>query len=56
MLTEKPADYIFFTGKGEVRSLVRPHRMEDFGVGLPRRGVCASDHVSLACDLFFPDA
>lgn len=48
-------DYIFFTGEGEVRSLIRPHRTEDFGAGLPRRGVCASDHVSLGCSLFFPD-
>jgi len=54
-LTRPSADYIFFTGKGKVRSLVRPHRTEDFGAGLPRRGVCASDHVSLTCSLFFPD-
>jgi len=52
---QSPVDYIFFTGKGEVRSLIRPHRAEDFGAGLPRRGVCASDHVSLGCSLFFPE-
>jgi RNA exonuclease NGL2 len=56
MLTAPPIDYIFFTGKGEVDSLIRPHRTEDFGAGLPKRGVCASDHVSLGCSLFFAEA
>ncbi len=34
-----------------VTGLLAPHRTEDLGLGLPLKGVCASDHVSLAAEL-----
>lgn len=34
--------------------LAKPHRKEAFGEGLPRKGVCGSDHISLAAELHWP--
>ncbi|KAI8981271.1 Endonuclease/exonuclease/phosphatase [Trametes punicea] len=51
-------DYIFVLDTpGREVSIVRlakPHRKEAFGEGLPRKGVCGSDHISLAADLHWP--
>lgn len=53
-LTYPRLDYIFFIPPQnrtcQVTSLLTPHRTEDFGPGLPMKGVCASDHVSLAAE------
>lgn len=47
-------DYIFYvpprSQSCDVTSLLAPHRMEDFGAGLPLKGICASDHVSLGAE------
>ncbi|KAI1793945.1 Endonuclease/exonuclease/phosphatase [Ganoderma leucocontextum] len=51
-------DYIFVLdppGRGvSVVRLAKPHCKESFGEGLPRKGVCGSDHISLAADLDWP--
>ncbi|RPD64967.1 Endonuclease/exonuclease/phosphatase [Lentinus tigrinus ALCF2SS1-6] len=51
-------DYIFvLDAPGRDVSVVRlakPHSKESFGDGLPRKGVCGSDHISLAADLHWP--
>ncbi|KAI0830708.1 Endonuclease/exonuclease/phosphatase [Trametes gibbosa] len=51
-------DYIFvFDAPGRdvsVLRLAKPHRKEAFGEGLPRKGVCGSDHISLAAELHWP--
>ncbi|RDX52041.1 Endonuclease/exonuclease/phosphatase [Lentinus brumalis] len=51
-------DYIFvLDAPGRDVSVVRlakPHSKEAFGEGLPRKGVCGSDHISLAADLHWP--
>ncbi|CDO73215.1 hypothetical protein BN946_scf185007.g270 [Trametes cinnabarina] len=51
-------DYIFvLDAPGRDVSIVRlaqPHSKEAFGEGLPRKGVCGSDHISLAADLHWP--
>ncbi|KAI0778580.1 Endonuclease/exonuclease/phosphatase [Trametes elegans] len=51
-------DYIFILDPpGRAVSVVRlakPHNKEVFGEGLPRKGVCGSDHISLAADLHWP--
>ncbi|KXN89942.1 putative RNA exonuclease C9B6.11c [Leucoagaricus sp. SymC.cos] len=48
-------DYIFFIppwGRTcDVTGLLAPHKTKDFGTGLPLKGVCASDHISLAAEL-----
>ncbi|KAH9944043.1 Endonuclease/exonuclease/phosphatase [Epithele typhae] len=53
-------DYIFVLdapGRGvTVEGLAAPHPAEAFGEGLPRKGVCGSDHISLAADLHWPSA
>ncbi|KAJ3568797.1 hypothetical protein NP233_g5472 [Leucocoprinus birnbaumii] len=47
-------DYIFYIPPQiqscDVMSLLAPHKTKDFGAGLPLKGVCASDHVSLAAE------
>ncbi|OSD03572.1 Endonuclease/exonuclease/phosphatase [Trametes coccinea BRFM310] len=51
-------DYIFvLDAPGRDVSIVRlakPHPKEAFGEGLPRKGVCGSDHISLAAELHWP--
>ncbi|KAH9858198.1 Endonuclease/exonuclease/phosphatase [Lenzites betulinus] len=51
-------DYIFvFDAPGRdvsVLRLAKPHPKEAFGEGLPRKGVCGSDHISLAAELRWP--
>ncbi|TBU34516.1 Endonuclease/exonuclease/phosphatase [Dichomitus squalens] len=51
-------DYIFvLDAPGRDVSVVRlakPHSKDSFGEGLPRKGVCGSDHISLAADLRWP--
>ncbi|KAI0657850.1 hypothetical protein C8Q70DRAFT_919058, partial [Cubamyces menziesii] len=48
------ADYIFvLDARGRdvpVVRLAKPHRKEVFGDGLPKKGVCVSDHISLAAE------
>lgn len=52
------ADYIFVLDVPErkvtIGRLAQPHSKESFGDGLPRKGVCGSDHISLAVDLHLP--
>ena len=52
------ADYIFVLdapGRDvRVVRLAKPHRKEVFGDGLPKKGVCGSDHISLAAELHWP--
>ena len=52
------ADYIFVLDTPRrnvsVVRLAKPHSKEAFGEGLPRKGVCGSDHISLAADLHWP--
>ena len=52
------ADYIFVLdppGRNvSVARLAKPHPKEAFGSGLPLKGVCGSDHISLAADLCWP--
>lgn len=36
--------------------LLAPHDVVDFKSGLPQKGVCGSDHVSLAAKLCWADA
>ncbi|KIL70741.1 hypothetical protein M378DRAFT_155678 [Amanita muscaria Koide BX008] len=48
-------DYIFVLDpvgyQGQVFGLLAPHRSEDLEPGLPKRGVCGSDHISLVAEL-----
>lgn len=50
-------DYIFVAKPTEfemnVEAILRPHRTDDLGSGLPKRQVCGSDHISLAAKLSF---
>ncbi|KAG7450418.1 uncharacterized protein BT62DRAFT_510992 [Guyanagaster necrorhizus] len=50
-------DYIFIIEPEESRSLVTgllsPHRTADLDPGIPRRGICGSDHVSLCAQIEF---
>ncbi|OJT03008.1 hypothetical protein TRAPUB_6351 [Trametes pubescens] len=51
-------DYIFVLDAPRrdvsILGLAKPHRKEAFGEGLPRKGVCGSDHISLAAELHWP--
>ncbi|KAI0756607.1 Endonuclease/exonuclease/phosphatase [Daedaleopsis nitida] len=51
-------DYIFVLDapgrKVSVSRLAKPHQKDVYGEGLPRKGVCGSDHISLAADLHWP--
>ncbi|KAI0652266.1 Endonuclease/exonuclease/phosphatase [Trametes meyenii] len=51
-------DYIFVLdapGRDvSILRLAKPHSKEAFGEGLPRKGVCGSDHISLAAELHWP--
>jgi len=51
------ADYIFFLSsegyRADVRAILRPHKTEDLGTGLPRKDICGSDHISLAVKMAF---
>ncbi|KAJ7293660.1 Endonuclease/exonuclease/phosphatase [Mycena rebaudengoi] len=46
--------YIFVLTKRntEIGGLVSPHRVEDLVPGLPQRGICGSDHISLMAEIF----
>ncbi|THV04851.1 Endonuclease/exonuclease/phosphatase [Dendrothele bispora CBS 962.96] len=50
-------DYIFIIDTPSIQSsvtgILSPHRTEDLNPGLPRQGVCASDHVSLSAEVTF---
>ncbi|KAF5374954.1 hypothetical protein D9758_000191 [Tetrapyrgos nigripes] len=49
-------DYIFVidsSSRSSVTGLLVPPKTEDLEPGLPRKGVCGSDHVSLSADLLF---
>ena len=52
------ADYIFVldppAAPVTVLSLASPHAADKFGEGLPRMGVCGSDHMSLGAELSWP--
>jgi len=37
--------------KGEIIALLRTHRAEDLEPGLPKLGVCASDHIALCAEI-----
>jgi len=51
-------DYIFVLNPPDRRvvvdGLAQPHRTEDLGQGIPLEGVCASDHISLGAQLYWP--
>ncbi|PIL31576.1 hypothetical protein GSI_06278 [Ganoderma sinense ZZ0214-1] len=51
-------DYIFILdapgSEVSVVRLAKPYSKESFGEGLPRKGICGSDHISLAADLHWP--
>jgi len=53
-LAQRFSDYIFYIPPHnqicDISGLLAPHRTEDFGGGFPLKGVCASDHVSLAAE------
>lgn len=55
LLTQHITDYIFILDPPDKRSVViglsRPHRTEDLDPGLPRKGVCGSDHISLSAEI-----
>ncbi|KAF8332341.1 Endonuclease/exonuclease/phosphatase [Cantharellus anzutake] len=38
-------------GEGEIIALLRTHRAEDLEPGLPKLGVCASDHIALCAEI-----
>ncbi|KAL7419277.1 RNA exonuclease ngl2 [Cryptotrichosporon argae] len=44
-------DYLFVIGSAKVVGLLQPAKSEDLGEGLPRKGVCASDHLAIGCEL-----
>ncbi|KAG8990505.1 hypothetical protein FRB90_001737 [Tulasnella sp. 427] len=50
-------DYIFFldapgvTSKTEILGVLKPHTKEDMEPGLPKAGICGSDHTSLMLEL-----
>ncbi|KAK0208258.1 Endonuclease/exonuclease/phosphatase [Desarmillaria ectypa] len=50
-------DYIFIIEPEEGRSLITellsPHRTADLDPGIPRKGICGSDHVSLCAQIEF---
>jgi RNA exonuclease NGL2 len=50
-------DYIFISGPSDAEAVVtrilKPHRQEHLGNGIPKKGVCGSDHVSLAATIAF---
>jgi len=52
-------DYIFILDPTNHRSVVTgiltPHRTEDLVLGIPRKGVCGSDHVSLSAEVIWVD-
>jgi len=52
-------DYIFILDPVDFRSVVTgflaPHRTQDLIPGLPQKGICGSDHVSLVVELEFPN-
>lgn len=48
------ADYIFaLPGKTrlEFTQLLVPPKKEELGEGLPRKGISASDHIAVACEV-----
>ncbi|KAG8867196.1 hypothetical protein FRC20_006484 [Serendipita sp. 405] len=50
-------DYIFFSTpdncQATVEAILKPHRTEDMGDGLPKQDICGSDHISLAAKITF---
>lgn len=53
-----PPDYIFISDpldaaapRPEVVGVLKTHRREDMEPGLPRQGICGSDHVSLVAEV-----
>ena len=53
--SEKLPDYVFLLdppgSQSKVLRLLAPHKAENLGDGLPKKGISASDHVSLAAEL-----
>ncbi|OCH95803.1 Endonuclease/exonuclease/phosphatase [Obba rivulosa] len=51
-------DYIFVLSPPDrpvsIEKLAKPHPANAFGLGLPRKGVCGSDHISLAAEMSWP--
>ncbi|WWC66121.1 uncharacterized protein I206_100021 [Kwoniella pini CBS 10737] len=37
--------------KAEITAVYAPPNIEDLGVGLPRKGICASDHLAMGCEV-----
>nr|GAT54910.1 predicted protein [Mycena chlorophos] len=46
-------DYIFVSQPTVITGLLAPHRAEHLGRGLPLKGICGSDHISLSAELSF---
>ncbi|OBZ79318.1 putative RNA exonuclease C9B6.11c, partial [Grifola frondosa] len=58
LLTPPAEDYIFVLDppgrQVSVMRLAKPHHEDLLGDGLPMKGACGSDHISLAADLYWP--
>ncbi|KAF7310975.1 Endo/exonuclease/phosphatase domain-containing protein [Mycena chlorophos] len=50
---QRSRDYIFVSQPTVITGLLAPHRAEHLGRGLPLKGICGSDHVSLSAELSF---
>lgn len=54
-ITHELQDYVFLLDPPDARSkvlrILAPHKAEDLGDGLPKKGISASDHVSLATEI-----
>ncbi|WRT64419.1 uncharacterized protein IL334_001351 [Kwoniella shivajii] len=37
--------------QGEITALYTPPKIEELGEGLPRKGICASDHLAMGCEI-----
>ncbi|WWC86536.1 uncharacterized protein L201_001413 [Kwoniella dendrophila CBS 6074] len=50
-------DYLLFLpplsghNQAEITSVYSPPKIEELGEGLPRKGICASDHLAVGCEL-----
>lgn len=58
-ITINSLDYIFLLPAQDaqrppvITKLLQPHQTQDLEPGLPRKGVCASDHVAVGGEILF---
>ncbi|AAW46917.1 hypothetical protein CNBM2200 [Cryptococcus deneoformans B-3501A] len=50
-LIAPPASSTSATSGAEIRKVMLPPKVSDLGEGLPRKGICASDHVAVGCEI-----